>query len=79
MSQFDFRSPAGRLRDALLKLEQRWRITQEDWNDSVSSRVEEEYLLPLHSEVQAMLDTASRLAEVMQKAERACRHPKELH
>ena len=77
MRNADFTSPAARLADALKQLEKTWMDTKEEWSDSVSQRVEDEYLVPLHGQIQAMLDTVEKLSGVMSKAERACMHPRE--
>ncbi|MEZ6058823.1 MAG: hypothetical protein R3C19_00510 [Planctomycetaceae bacterium] len=78
MRRADFLSPAARLQDAMKRLEQQWLETREEWNDPVSQRVEDEFLVPLHGQVQAMLDTVNKLSGVMAKAERECSHPREL-
>jgi hypothetical protein len=77
MRHADFLSPAARLADATRQLEYTWRETKEHWSDPVSERVEEEFLIPLHGQVQAMLDTVEKMASVLSKAERACQHPRE--
>ena len=77
MKNADFHSPAARLQDALKQLEQQWMETREEWSDSVSQRVEDDFLVPLHGQVQVMLDTVSKLSGVMAKAERECSHPRE--
>ena len=77
MRNADFISPAARLADALKQLEKNWMETKEEWSDSVSQRVEDDYLVPLHGQIQAMLDTVEKLSGVMSKAERACMHPRE--
>jgi len=77
MRNADFISPAARLADAMKQLERAWMETREEWSDSVSQRVEDEYLVPMHGQVQAMLDTVEKLSGVMSKAERACMHQRE--
>ena len=77
MRHADFRSSAARLADAMKQLEQCWMETREEWSDSVSRRVEDEYLVPLHGQVRAMLDTVEKLSRVMSQAEQACLHPRE--
>ncbi len=78
MRRADFLSSAARLEDAMKRLEQQWMDTREEWNDPVSRRVEDEFLVPLHGQVQVMLDTVNKLSGVMAKAERECAHPREL-
>ncbi len=77
MKRSDFASPAARLDDALKQLEKSWLATKENWNDPVSERVEEEFLVPLHSHVRCVLDAASKLAQVVRTAEHECSHPRE--
>ncbi|MEZ6123888.1 MAG: hypothetical protein R3C49_12015 [Planctomycetaceae bacterium] len=77
MRNADFLSPAARLADSLKQLEQIWMETREEWSDPVSDRIENEYLVPLHGRIQAMLDTVEKLSSVCAKAERACQHPRE--
>ncbi len=77
MKNADFMSAAARLADSMKQLEMAWMATKEEWSDSVSQRVEDEYLVPMHSQVQVMLDTVNKLTGVMSKAERACLHNRE--
>ncbi|MCR9201524.1 MAG: hypothetical protein NXI04_23015 [Planctomycetaceae bacterium] len=77
MRNADFHSPMSRLNDAMLQLEAAWRDVQEHWSDGVAQKVEDDYLVPLHSQVQAMNGTVEKLSSVLTKAERACMHPRE--
>jgi len=77
MKRVDFISPAARLEDALKQLEAAWFETREHWNDSISQKVEDEYLLPIHGQVRTMLDAVSKLSLKMRMAEQDCLHPKE--
>ena len=77
MKHADFISPAARLDDAMTRLEQAWLETKEHWSDSVSRTVEDDFLVPVHGEVRAMLECVSQLAEVLGCAERECRHKRE--
>lgn len=77
MKRVDFISPAARLEDALKQLEMAWMATREHWNDSISRKVEDEYLLPIHGQVRSMLDAASKMSLKMRKAEQDCLHPRE--
>lgn len=77
MRNADFLSPAARLAEALKQLERTWMETKEHWADPVSQTVEDDYLVPLHGQVQAMLDTVEKLSAVMSKAECACLHSRE--
>ncbi len=77
MKRVDFISPAARLEDALKQLESAWIATREHWNDSISQKVEDEYLLPVHGQVRTMMDAVSKLSLKMRKAEQDCLHPRE--
>ena len=77
MKRVDFISPAARLEDALRQLEAAWMATREHWNDSISQKVEDEFLLPVHGQVRTMMDAVSKLSLKMRKAEQDCLHPRE--
>ncbi len=77
MKRVDFVSAAARLEDALKELESAWMATREQWNDSISQKVEDEYLLPLHGQVRTMLDAISKMSVKMRIAEQDCLHPRE--
>jgi len=77
MKHADFISPAARLEDATMRLEQAWLETKEHWSDSISQSVEDDFLVPLHGEIRTMLDCVSKLALVMGRAERECQHKRE--
>lgn len=77
MKRVDFVSPAARLEDALKQLEAAWMATKEHWNDPISQKVEDEYLLPLHGQVRSMLDGVSKMSLKMRIAEQECLHPRE--
>jgi hypothetical protein len=77
MKRLDFISPGARLEDALTQLEAAWLAAKNDWNDPVSQRVEDEYLLKLRGQVRALLDGIGRTGMVLRKAEHECRHPRE--
>ncbi len=79
MRNADFISPMARLEDSLKQLEKAWMDTTEDWSDPISRKVEDEYLMPLKSQVSAMMDTVEKLSGVFTKAEQACSHPREMH
>ena len=49
-------------------LQQRWSDTQSAWTDPVSRAFEQEYLLPLESQVQATQREMERLAQVIAQA-----------
>ena len=68
MKNSDFISPAARLTDSMKQLERIWMETREEWSDSVSRKVEDEYLVPLSAQVRAMLDTIEKMSGVMSQA-----------
>ena len=61
MKRVDFISPAARLEDALKQLEASWMATKESWNDPISQKVEDDFLVPLHGQVRSMLDAVHNL------------------
>jgi hypothetical protein len=77
MKRVDFISPGARLEDALSQLEQAWQATREHWNDPISQKVEDDFLVPLHGQIRSMLDAISKMAITMRKAEQECLHPRE--
>lgn len=77
MKRVDFISPAARLEDALKQLEASWMATKESWNDPISQKVEDDFLVPLHGQVRSMLDAVNKMSLVMRKAEQECLHPRE--
>lgn len=77
MKRVDFISPAARLEDALKQLEAAWIETREQWDDSISQKVEDEFLLPVHAQVRTMMDAVSKMSVRMRKAEQDCLHPRE--
>ena len=79
MKRVDFVSPGARLEDALKQLEMAWRETREYWHDSISQKVEDDFLVPLHGQVRSMLDATSKMALTMRKAEQECLHSRERH
>lgn len=77
MKRVDFISPAARLEDALKQLEMSWRATQEHWNDPISQKVEDQFLVPLHGSVRSLMDAIGKISHIMRKAEQDCLHPRE--
>lgn len=77
MKRSDFLTPAARLEDAMRKLEHSWVATKELWDDPVSQKVEEEFLIPMHAQIRCLLDAATKLSSVMRTAEHECSHPRE--
>jgi hypothetical protein len=77
MKRVDFISPAARLEDALRQLEASWTATRQHWNDPISQKVEDDFLVPLHGQIRSLVDGIGNLAQVMRKAELECLHPRE--
>ena len=77
MKRVDFVSPAARLEDALKQLEAAWMATREHWDDSISQKVEDEYLMPLHGQVRSMLDAVDKMSMKIRNAEQDCLHARE--
>ncbi len=61
MKRVDFISPAARLEDALKQLQMAWMATREHWNDPISQKVEDEYLVPLQGQIRSMLDAVGKM------------------
>ncbi|MGB0741593.1 MAG: hypothetical protein ACPGXX_16105 [Planctomycetaceae bacterium] len=77
MKRVDFHSPGARLEDAFSELEAAWLSARSSWNDSVSHRVEDEYLIPLQGVIRSMLDAINSTSQKLQKAQENCQHPRE--
>ncbi len=77
MKRVDVMSPAARLEDAMKQLVNSWNATKEHWNDSVSFKVEEEYIVPIQAQIRCLLDASSKLSQVLRTAENECQHPRE--
>ena len=61
-----------KLRTAIKALGHRWDETGEQWDDTVRSEFEENYLEEAHARVEGVLREMERLAEVLAKARRQC-------
>lgn len=68
----DLTSGAARLRDQTDVLIAAWGETRELWNDANSRNIEENHLNPVAEDVSAALTAVRHLAEVLDKAQRAC-------
>ena len=77
VKRVDFISPAARLEDALKQLEAAWMETREHWDDSISQKVQDEFLMPVHGQIRTMMDAVSKMSLKMRKAEQDCLHPRE--
>ncbi len=77
MKRVDFQSSAARLEDAFAELEAAWLSARAAWNDTVSRRVEDEYLIPMQSMIRSMHDAIDSTSQVLKKAQQECQHPRE--
>ncbi len=68
----DLISGAGKLAESLKTLKFHWEETKEVWHDAASREFEEKRLEPLEPIVRLTLDAISRLAEVLDRAQREC-------
>jgi hypothetical protein len=65
----DLHSGAVKLEQAMRALNARWEQTKTLWRDPASKRIEDQYLADLEPQVKVVLEAASRLAEVLDKAQ----------
>ena len=68
----DLVSGAGKLAESLKTLRFHWDEAKEVWHDAASRDFEEKRLEPLEPIVRLTLDAISRLAEVLDRAQREC-------
>ena len=68
----DLVTGAAKLADALKNLHMHWEDTKEQWQDAACRRFEEEHLAPLEPQVHLTLDAITRLADVLERAQREC-------
>ena len=69
----DFFTASAKLNQDLKGLIQRWQATKEVWNDVAARNFEEDHLQPLPNKFRILLDTTSRLSDLLQRAEQECR------
>ena len=65
----DLHSGAVKLEQAMRALGMRWEQTKAVWRDPASKDIEDQYLADLEPQVKVVLEAASRLAEVLDKAQ----------
>jgi hypothetical protein len=65
----DLHSGAVKLEQAMRALGMHWEQTKTLWRDPASKNIEDEYLADLEPQVKVVLEAASRLAEVLDKAQ----------
>jgi hypothetical protein len=68
----DLVSGSGKLAESLKNLQLQWEEAKEVWRDSAARKFEENHLAPLQPYVRLTLDAISRLAEVLERAQREC-------
>ncbi len=68
----DLVSGATKLSESLKNLMLHWQETKDQWQDVASRRFEEDHLAPLEPKVHLTLDAISRLADVLERAQRDC-------
>jgi len=68
----DFQTGSTLLQNALKNLQRRWELTHETWSDATAEKFAAEHLEPLAPKMRLFLDTASRLAVILQRAETEC-------
>jgi hypothetical protein len=72
MANANVMAGTSRLKYAIRTLQERWRVTEPTWNDSVRQKFEERYIQPLDPAVAAALIGMQKLAEVLDKVRRDC-------
>jgi hypothetical protein len=65
----DLHSGAVKLEQAMRALNLHWEQAKELWHDRASKSIEDNYLADLEPQVKVVLEAASRLAEVLDKAQ----------
>jgi len=72
MRLWDFRSPAGRLHEALDMLKKTTESLRERWNDPAMDFFRNTYLGPLEAKVREALEAISRLDQTFAEAAKEC-------
>jgi hypothetical protein len=65
----DLHSGAVKLEQAIRSLMRRWEHTQTQWNDPAGKSFEAKYLADLEPQVKLVVESAARLAEVLDRAQ----------
>lgn len=68
----NLQAAAGRLQEALEKLQRAWSAASDEWRDENSRHIEEQLLAPLSAEVSAALPAIDHLAQTLARAAREC-------
>ena len=69
----DLSSGLGHLERVSAQLKDRWRDTQEHWDDTARSQFEAEHLRPLEPPIKLTVAYVQRFAELLERARRECR------
>jgi hypothetical protein len=72
MRLWDLSSGAAKLETAMDALKEAAEISLEEWDDQTHRAFQEKYVLPLEPRVRRAMDAIHRLAEELEKAQRAC-------
>lgn len=72
MKVCDLNSGVGQLSQAFSQLKTRWLEAKAHWHDENAKQFEEKYLSEIPLEMQQLLGAVSRLAEVLEKAQKEC-------
>ena len=64
----DLITPATRFQRATKKLQDKWLLANEEWDDRVSSRFQEKYLDPIVPQMQLTLGALHELMQVLDEA-----------
>ncbi len=72
MKVADLTTGAAKIAAAHKALRLRWEDTKEHWHDQNCRRFEATYIEPLDPHIAAALEAISRLAELLNRAEREC-------
>ena len=69
----DLQSSTGRLKRSAKTLREKWKQTQEHWNDKTSREFEEKYLQAIFPEITLAVAAIQRLNEMLEQADHDCR------
>lgn len=62
----------ARIKDALKELKIAWTQAKQHWDDTASTKFEEEFLSPIDGKASAAIGAMGRLSEILDAARRAC-------
>lgn len=64
----DLITPANRLQKATKKIQEKWLVATNEWDDNVSKRFQEKYLNPIVPQMQLTLGAIHELTKVLDDA-----------